>query len=132
MVRLCVEHIPGRALSTAKATLEWLNLLTHPNLFLLLDIGHCLITAEDAAAMIQQASDRLGYVHFDDNDGVGDLHWPLLTGELTEESISRILAALDATGYRGALTLELNSKNADPVAALREGKALVERLLGGA
>src|SRR5215831_17252445 len=24
MVKLCVEHIPGRALSTAKATLDWL------------------------------------------------------------------------------------------------------------
>jgi sugar phosphate isomerase/epimerase len=109
-----------------------MNLLANPDLFLLLDVGHCLITGEDAASIIEQAGDRLGYVHFDDNDGVSDLHWPLLTGRLTEKSMRRILAALSAANYHGALALELNPQNADPIGALRDGKAIVERLLGGA
>lgn len=125
-VRFCVEHLPGRALSSAAETLSWLEALNHPNLSLLLDVGHCLITREDAAEIVRRAGPRLGYVHFDDNDGVGDLHWPLLTGRLTEQDVRSTLAALREIGYGGALTLELSPQNADPVAALREGKKLLE------
>ena len=129
VIKLCVEHVPGRALPTAAGTLEWLEHVNHPNLFLLLDIGHCSISAEDAAGIVARAGARLGYVHFDDNDGIGDLHWPLLTGKLTEERLSAIITALPVAGYHGPLALELNPRNADPVAALRDGKATLERLL---
>jgi sugar phosphate isomerase/epimerase len=128
MVRLCVEHVPGRALPTAAATLAWLAELDHGNLFLLLDTGHCLITQEDAADVVRRAAARLGYIHCDDNDGVGDLHWPLLTGRLTRDELRALCAALASVGYRGPLSLELNPTNADPVGALRQGKALLEGL----
>ena len=103
MVKLCVEHIPGRALPTAAGTLDWFSQVGHENLFLLLDVGHCLISGEDPAAIIRSAGSRLGYVHFDDNDGVGDLHWPLLTGKLTEAVLGETMAALRDVDYRGAL-----------------------------
>ncbi len=127
MVRLCIEAIPGRALATASATLDWLNEVGHPHLALLLDVGHCLISRENPAEMIRRAGPRLGWVHFDDNDGAGDLHWPLLSGRLTEAALAETLAALHAARYGGALTLELNAGNPDPVEALRAGKALLER-----
>jgi sugar phosphate isomerase/epimerase len=127
MVKLCVEHVPGRALATAAGTLQWLEQQDHPNLFLLVDVGHCCISGEDAADIVARAGARLGYMHFDDNDGVSDLHWPLLTGKLTEARLRAVLAALPAAGYRGPLALELNPANADPIAALRDGKALLER-----
>lgn len=130
-VRLCVEHIPGRALSEAEATLTWLERLGRANLALLLDVGHCLISGEDAAALVRRAGNRLGYVHFDDNDGVSDLHWPLLAGRLTESALRALVEALADIEYRGALCLELNAANADPVAALRQGKELLERLFLG-
>jgi len=129
MLRLCVEHVPGRALPTAAATLRWLERVQHPNLYLLMDVGHCSISGEDAGKVVTQAGERLGYLHFDDNDGAGDLHWPLLTGKLTEDTLRAVLAALPRAGYRGPLALELNPRNADPVAALRDGKTLLERLL---
>jgi sugar phosphate isomerase/epimerase len=129
MVRLCVEHVPGRALSTAAATLDWLGEVGHDNLSLLLDTGHCLMTREDAAAVVRRAGARLGYVHCDDNDGAGDLHWPLLTGRLTRDGLAALGAALRLVGYRGPLALELNPANADPVAALREGMALLETVV---
>jgi sugar phosphate isomerase/epimerase len=128
MVRLHVEHIPGRALPTVAATLAWLKQVNHDNVSLLLDIGHCLISGEDAAEAVRLAGRRLGYVHLDDNDGVGDLHWPLLAGRLTEESLRRFLEALRAGNYRGPLTLEFNPQNPDPVAALTQAKTLLERL----
>jgi sugar phosphate isomerase/epimerase len=126
MVRLCVEHVPGRALARAETALAWLNEIAHDNLFLLLDIGHCLMTAEDAGDVVRQAARRVGYIHCDDNDGVRDLHWPLLTGRLTSDGLHSLGAALRSVDYRGPLTLELNSSNADPIGALREGKALLQ------
>jgi sugar phosphate isomerase/epimerase len=126
MVRLCVEAVPGRALATAAGTLAWLDGVGHGNLGLLLDVGHCLITAEDSAAVVRLAGPRLGYLHFDDNDGVGDLHWPLLTGRLTGEALAGLFSALRASPYRGPLSLELNPANADPERALAEGKALIQ------
>ena len=85
---------------------------------------------EPVAAMLQ-AGERLGHVHLDDNDGEGDLHWPLLTGRLTADHLEGLARALRDVGFRGGLTLELNPKIADPIGALQEGKAIVERLLLG-
>lgn len=132
MVKLCVEHIPGRALPSVAATLSWLDAIKNPNLFLLLDVGHCLISGEDPARAIEHAGERLGYVHLDDNDGQGDLHWPLLEGQLTRDQLRAVLAALTRNRYRGALALELSPKNPDPVDALRRGKVLLDDLLTAA
>jgi sugar phosphate isomerase/epimerase len=130
MVRLCVEHIPGRGLPTATGTLAWLEQIHHENLSLLLDVGHCLLSGEDAAGIVAQAGPRLGYVHFDDNDGQSDLHWPLLAGRLTEDGLRSVLAALRMAEYDRALALELNPAGAEPFQVLRAGKAILERLAG--
>ena len=129
MMRLCVEHCPGRALPTVVATLDWLDQVGHPNLSLLLDIGHCLISKENPAEAMRKARRRLGYVHLDDNDGMADRHWPLLTGSLTEELLRSGLQALREIGYQDALALEYNGSNPEPQGALRQGKLLVEGFL---
>ena len=129
MVRLCVEHSPGRALATIGATLDWLEQVDLPNVFALLDIGHCLLSGEDPANAVIQAGKLLGYIQLDDNDGLGDVHWPLLTGRLTEMILARMLDAFPAAAYSGPLALELNPANPEPKAALGEGKRLMERLL---
>lgn len=131
MVVLCVEPVPGRTLSHAFATLDWLERTGSPSLKLLLDVGHCLITREDPAAVIARAGGRLGYVHLDDNDGAGDLHWPLLTGRLTRDGLHATLTALARHGYRAPVGLELlpsPTHNPDPVAALTSAKLLLEGL----
>jgi sugar phosphate isomerase/epimerase len=130
-VRLCVEHVPGRALPTAAATLAWLELVGHDNLLLLLDVGHCLITDEDPAQVAAQAGTRLGYVHLDDNDSVADLHWPLLTGRLTADLLEAVLTVLGVSGYAGGVALELNPDDPDPVRALREGREIVRQMAPG-
>jgi sugar phosphate isomerase/epimerase len=131
MIRLCVEHGPGRPLPTAGRTLDWLEHVGHARLGMLLDVGHCLLSGENVAAVVRQAGERLSYVHLDDNDGVGDLHWPLLSGRLTRQQLADVMAALRAIGYRGALALELNPANPQPIDALREGKEIVERMVRG-
>lgn len=128
-IRLCIEHVPGRALPTVTRMLDWLRQAGHDGLGMLLDVGHCLISGEDAATAVRQSGERLGYVHLDDNDGVGDLHWPLFQGRLTQPQLAATLSALRAIGYQGALSFELNPANPAPIEALRAGKQIVEQLI---
>ena len=106
-----------------------LGLVFHASLTLLLDLGHCLISDEDPSVAAAQAGRRLGHVHLDDNDSVGDLHWPLLTGRLTLRNLEELVAALRELSYRGGFALELNAAHGDPVRALGDGRELVARLL---
>ena len=76
-IKFAVEHFPGTALHSAEATLKFITSLRHEYVHLLYDSGHIQMTGEDPAKVIEAAGDRLVYVHFDDNDGVGDLHWAL-------------------------------------------------------
>lgn len=123
-VRLCIEHFPGTALPTAAVTLDFIDAIGHPNLGLLFDIGHVQISDEDPAEVIGAAGERLDYVHLDDNDGHGDLHWALLDGVLTTETLKRTFAALQEIGYSGAVSLELSPQLDDPYQALERSRQI--------
>ncbi len=129
MIQLCIEHFPRKALPTVSQTLEWLEDHQLDQAQLLLDTGHCLISEEDPARAATEAGSRLGYVHFDDNDSVDDLHWPLLTGRLTQDMIDSLLAVLLIGKYQSGLCLELNPQNENPLADLRKGKEILERAM---
>ena len=106
-IGLCIEHAPGRALATARDTLAFVEKVGHPNLRLLLDVGHTLLTRENAWEVAEAAGARLGYVQLDDNDGKKDRHWPLLDGVLRRDDLLRTLETLKRIGYQGTLGLEL-------------------------
>ena len=124
-IKLAIEHFPGRALSTARETLAFIRRAGHANLYLLYDSGHIQICGEDAAAVIEEADARLGYVHFDDNDGKDDLHWSLLDGVMTAETLAKTLRALERIGYAGALSLELHSNLPDVPDALARSRDIL-------
>ena len=124
-LRLCIEHAPGRGLPTAMGTLQFVRDIAHPDLYLLLDIGHLLITGEDPAGVIESAGDRLGYVHLDDNDGAGDLHLGLLDGAMTQDFLASAFAALGRIGYDSAVSLELSPDLPDPLDAIRRSRQIV-------
>lgn len=128
-IKLAVEHFPGTALPTAGETLEFIRRVGHDNLYLLYDSGHIQIAGEDPASVIANAGDRLGYVHFDDNDGLSDLHWSLLDGVMTDESLMATLRALDAIDYQGALSLELSPALPKPANALGESRDVLMRAI---
>ncbi len=124
-ITLGVEHFPGKALPTAEGTLTYLASLDHPNLYFLLDSGHLQMSGEDPAAVIAAAGDRLGYVHLDDNDGEGDLHWALLDGVLTGEALETVFAALESSPYTGPVSIELNPRLPHTAAALARSRDAV-------
>jgi sugar phosphate isomerase/epimerase len=109
-IKLCIEHVPGTALPTVKATLAFVQQVNHPNLYLLLDVGHALLSKEKPWEAVAAAGDRLGYVQMSDNDGKSDRHWALLDGRLSGEDLAKILEALMQAGYQGTLGLQLSEK----------------------
>jgi sugar phosphate isomerase/epimerase len=127
-IKLCIEHIPGRAISTAKEALSFLNGVNHPNAFLLLDIGHTILSKEKAWEIIPTAGDRLGYIHLNDNDGKKDRHWPLLDGRLTADELKKILEALNQAGYDSTLGLELSEIRPGVMTAFAKNRNLLLRL----
>jgi len=117
-IKICIEHFPGRALPTASATLEFIAEVNHPNLYLLYDSGHIQMAGEDPSDIILKAGSRLGYVHFDDNDGINDVHWSLLDGVMTRDDLNKTFHALHQIGYDGAVSLELSPKLPSPKQSL--------------
>ena len=127
-LKLCIEHFPGRALATAQQTLQFIREINHPNLYLLLDVGHIQMSQEDPQTVIMDAGQQLGYVHLDDNDGVGDLHWSLLDGVMTEDDLRQTFRALESIQYDGMISLELSPSLSDPSLALQKSKEIVLNL----
>jgi len=124
-IKLSIEHFPGRALPTIATTLDFVRAINHPNLYLLLDIGHAQMSHEDIPSAIDEAGSLLGYVHLDDNDGVGDLHWALLDGVMTADVLRDTFSALRGIGYAGGVSLELNPLLPDPLDAIRRSWAII-------
>ena len=122
-IRVSIEHFPGSPLPTIAAMLAFLRGVGHPNLYLLLDIGHAQMSGEDVPTAIADAGPLLGYVHLDDNDGVGDQHLALYDGVLTAPSLRATFAALNAHGYSGRASLELHPQLPDPLVALQRSRA---------
>ncbi len=118
--RLCIEPFPNSGLPSVSAMLEFLDEAGHPRLYVLLDVGHCVIAGEDPVAAVAACGERLGYVHFDDNDGKGDLHLALTDGVLTTETIRETLAAMIASPYEGPVAVEGHVNLPDPSAAMAQ------------
>jgi sugar phosphate isomerase/epimerase len=127
-IRLCVEHVPGRAVPTAKEALKFVVGAGHANLYLLLDIGHALLSKEKPSEIVAAAGKRIGYVQMDDNDGKSDRHWPLLEGRLTLDELSKTLEALKQAGYEGTLGMELNHDRASLISGFSRNHNLILRL----
>ena len=129
---LCIEHFPGTALHSAAETLDFMEASGIRNLRLLVDVGHCLISGEDPAETIERAGDRLGYVHFNSNDGRQDLHLPLGEGVLTEVDVARALKAIERSPYDGPVAVECSPKLNDPLGAAVTSRAALLHALGAA
>jgi sugar phosphate isomerase/epimerase len=127
-IRLCIENAPGSALRSARQTLTFVERLNHPNLFLLLDVGHAILAKERASDVIAAAGKRLGYIQLNDNDGRHDRHWPLLEGRLTVDEIAGILRGLMGAGYAGTLGLELARDQASVISGLSKNRNLLLRM----
>jgi len=119
------------ALPAAAGALAFVEKVGHPNLYLLLDVGHTLLSKEKPWEIIEAAGKRLGYVQLNDNDGKKDRHWALLDGRLTMEDLIKTLAALKKAGYGSTLGLELKPKpRISLISDFSRNHNLILRILG--
>ena len=128
-VMLGIEHFPEKAFPTIQSTLDFIREIDHPNLYLLFDLGHAQISKEDPTELLPLAGDRLLYVHLDDNDGVNDLHLPLIEGVQSREDLESLFKVLVDLNYQGPVSLELHPLLPNPFQALHRNKQLVDELL---
>lgn len=128
-IKICIEHFPGRALPTASVTLAFIESVNHPNLYLLYDSGHVQMANEDPSDIILKAGSKLGYVHFDDNDGINDSHLSLLDGVMTMDDLNKTFHALHQIGYDGAISLELNPTLPSPKQSLIASREILLGLM---
>jgi sugar phosphate isomerase/epimerase len=127
-IKLCIEHSPDSSLPAAADVLRFVSSAGHENLFLLLDLGHLLLSKEQPCEVIAAARDKIGYVQVDDNDGKKDRHWPLLDGLYTDDALHRAIQALAETGYAGTLGLELSREIPSLISGLSKNRNLLLRL----
>jgi sugar phosphate isomerase/epimerase len=127
-LKLCVEHKPGCALPSAREALGFVKQLGHPNVYLLLDVGHALLSKEKPWEVVAEAGARLGYVQLSDNDGRKDRHWAPLEGRLTFDDLTRTMDALGMAGYEETIGLELLPDFASLNSGLSKSRNLLLRL----
>lgn len=100
---------------TADEVAAVLDAVASPVLSVCADLGHAHLLPEGVAGFVDRFAGRIGHVQLTDNDGVRDHHLALGEGTL---DVPAALARLDATGYTGAVAIELADR-ADQVASLR-------------
>jgi sugar phosphate isomerase/epimerase len=125
-IRLCIEPFPSSGIDSVAAMLDFISETGRDDLYVLLDVGHCQIVDEDPAGAVAQCGERLGYVHFDDNDGAGDLHLALTDGLLTRDVIRESLVAVELSPYDGPVAFEGHLNLADPMAAMAKSLRILK------
>lgn len=104
-----------------------------PNVGVTLDVGHALMARETPAEMacLAARSNRLFYVHFNDNGREWD--WDMLPGSVNCWELIETLFYLDRLGWRGWLCYDVLTRNGDSVEQMNATIAIMEaaeRLLG--
>ena len=117
-LQFCIEPSPNSELPSTASMVDFIKEIGHDDLYVLLDVGHCLIANEDPPSAVTQCGSSLGYVHFDDNDGNSDLHLALTDGILTLEVICDTLSAIHESPYRGPIAVEGHPNLPNPATAM--------------
>jgi sugar phosphate isomerase/epimerase len=113
-ITLMLENGEGDTAATLGPILDDL-----PALTLHLDVGHANIGTRKShvPGLLEQYGDRLRHVHLSDNKGKGDDHLAIGAGTIDWR---RELRAVKATGYDGAITLEVFYGDSDLITYSRE------------
>ena len=114
-LNVTVDH-KGNFLRTSRMSADLCRLIASPWLKMLYDIYHLQISEGNLCGHIAACCDQIGHVHAADVPG---RHEPG-TGEI---NFPRVLAQLEACGYRGSVGFELFPKT-DTAAAVRAIMAL--------
>ena len=126
-VRVGIEYEPGLLVERATEVVEVIARVGSPALGVNLDLGHSYLEGEQPEAVVGLLAGRIWNVHVEDIRR--RKHFHLVPGE-GDVPLERYLAALQATGYAGFLTVELYSYPEAPVEVGRRALAYLRSVLG--
>lgn len=129
-IRFALEPFPTGMLSTVRDTVGFIGSIEDDNLGILFDTGHAAISGEPLAEAARLSKGKMVHVHLDNNDGVGDLHWPPQKGKLQASDFAGFMAELKNQRYAGRISLEI-SKPEPVIDTLVSSRLYVERMIGG-
>ena len=119
-IRLCIEYKISEPrlrcqLGTAGQTAAFCQYVGRANLGVTLDSGHALFANENAAmeAAMLARTNRLFYVHLNDNDGRAD--WDLMPGSMHFWPFVELFYTLRQVGYDDWYAFDIVPKEHDPV-----------------
>jgi xylose isomerase len=97
-----------------------------PNVGVTMDVGHALMARETPAEVMSIASlsNRLFYVHFNDNDRYWD--WDMLPGSVNLWDLLEVLFYLNKLGWQGWFSYDIVVRDGDIVDTMAAGIANVK------
>ncbi len=126
-VLLLVEPEPGLLIETTDRYLEVAARVDCPALGLNFDVGHAFCMGEDLPAQVRKLAPHTRHYHFEDI-APSRVHHHLIPGQGAID-FAGVVAAIESTGYRGWITVELYPNVDDPDAAARGAMDVLRPLL---
>jgi sugar phosphate isomerase/epimerase len=103
-VRYALEPHPYRLMRNAASMLRLIDHVGSPALGMNFDPSHLFPMGEICEMAVYEVGDRIVHTHSSDNDGASNVHWRPGKGKINWRAV---LAALQAVGYDGVLSIEL-------------------------
>ncbi|HTI01111.1 MAG TPA: sugar phosphate isomerase/epimerase family protein [Acidisoma sp.] len=103
-LKVAIEPHPYRWVNSAQSMARLLERTGSPNLGFNFDPSHLFPSGDMPHFTVLMLGDRIFNTHLSDNDGQTNAHWRPGRGKIDWVAI---LSALEAIGYKGPLTLEL-------------------------
>ena len=126
-VGLLIEPEPGLLIERFGQYLEFIDRIDSPAVGLNFDVGHAYCVNEDPQQWVSPMAKHTRHYHFEDIAATR-VHKHLIPGHGAID-FKATLAAIQATGYDGWLTVELYPYIDDPDAAAREALQYLKRLV---
>ncbi len=126
-VLLLIEPEPELLVETTEQYQEIADRVNAPSIGLNFDVGHAYCVGEDIPRAIAALGSQIKHYHFEDIAATR-VHHHLIPGEGAID-FGPIVAAIEATGYDGWLTVELYPNIDDPDAAARSALAVLRPLV---
>jgi sugar phosphate isomerase/epimerase len=103
-VRYALESHPYRWMRNSASMMRLLDQVDSPALGMNFDPSHLFPMGEMPQMVIYEVGARVFHTHFSDNDGTSNAHWRPGKGKIDWQGV---LQALQAVGYEGVLSIEL-------------------------
>ncbi|HEX5692077.1 MAG TPA: sugar phosphate isomerase/epimerase family protein, partial [Roseiflexaceae bacterium] len=103
-VKYALEPHPYRLMRNAASMLRLIDQVGSPALGMNFDPSHLFPMGEISEMVVYEVGDRIFHTHLSDNDGTSNAHWRPGKGKIDWREVLR---ALQAVGYTGVLSIEL-------------------------